>query len=579
MSMPPLRIQIAGLVLLVLALYYPALDAPLNPLDDRAIVDWLYNTEQVPLTELLFQPSDYYYRPLLLASYRLDWILWGAASRFMHLGNLLLHCANALLVLACARSVVIKAPGNGQAAAFAVALLFAVHPLNSEAVCWIAGRSDLLAGSLVLTAAWLLVHGLQVERPVFAWASILPLTAGAAAKETALFFLPAAIAIIAFSHHAKTALPTGFGSLVRQRLGFFIPYLILPGLYLALRLFALSKGDAGVNLARKFLAALPADPWSSVHGLVSGVGFYARKLFWPWPLNFTIDRVPPDSFWLGVATLTILAWLAWRRKPSAGMALATLCIATSALLVLVLRPAWTPVAERYMYIPSAFFCFTLIPAIEHGLPKRSAWLRGFCGLSVLAVIAVTTFQRALVWRDNILLMEDSVRKSPDFPFARLTLADLYIEAGRVEEGRAIIRTLKAPEGLRNAEAIDLRRARLFFEEGQLREARAVILAHRRPGSQLYYEFQKLLAKIDSALVEQTSAAERTELLVEAVAVHRELYDKLKDPFYLYLLGQIFLRAGDRQQAAPLFAQASREAPATAHYRDAAAKLATSLEAP
>ena len=75
MNAPGNRVLATAVAALALTIYYPALQAPLNPLDDRAIVDWLSNLDGTSLFDLLTRSSDYYYRPLLLATYWLDWTL------------------------------------------------------------------------------------------------------------------------------------------------------------------------------------------------------------------------------------------------------------------------------------------------------------------------------------------------------------------------------------------------------------------------------------------------------------------------------------------------------------------------
>src|SRR5262249_35854632 len=98
-------------------------------------------------------------RPLVNASYALDYRLWGLAPFGYHLTSLLLHCLNALLLfLLCDRL-----PGagaaearagarSGRAVAALAAPLFAVHPLMSEAVGYVAGCAELLCGSFFLAA-------------------------------------------------------------------------------------------------------------------------------------------------------------------------------------------------------------------------------------------------------------------------------------------------------------------------------------------------------------------------------------------------------------------------------------------
>ncbi len=88
-------------------------------------------------------PVDFY--PVSNTSLWVEWRLWGLNPTGYHVTNLLLHIASALLVWAVLRKLLV--PG-----AFLAALLFAIHPVNVEAVAWISQRKDLLGTLFFLLA-------------------------------------------------------------------------------------------------------------------------------------------------------------------------------------------------------------------------------------------------------------------------------------------------------------------------------------------------------------------------------------------------------------------------------------------
>jgi tetratricopeptide (TPR) repeat protein len=200
-------------------------------------------------------------------------------------------------------------------------------------------------------------------------------------------------------------------------------------------------------------------------------------------------------------------------------------------------------------------------------------------LAGMFVVAGTTVSRNFLWQDNVRLFEDAARKAPDFPFVKATLASLLMEAGRKEEAASIIRTNVAPEGLRNADFLDLQRAQLLYENGRVADARTMILAKRRKGKQLYYKFQELLLSVDGALLGAQPDLAPRELVEEYLALHHELYTVYREPFYLYRLGQFYLRLGDRESARKYFHQSAAEAPPGAHYLASARILADRLTSP
>ena len=104
------------------------------------------------------------YRPLRTLDFALAHAAFGKRPAYWHLMNALLHAANAALVLLLLRRMFDRAgpgapglpapPAAGRVPAPAVlgALVFAVHPVTSEAVAWVSSRGDLLALLLVLLA-------------------------------------------------------------------------------------------------------------------------------------------------------------------------------------------------------------------------------------------------------------------------------------------------------------------------------------------------------------------------------------------------------------------------------------------
>ncbi|KAJ8332121.1 hypothetical protein SKAU_G00429060 [Synaphobranchus kaupii] len=86
------------------------------------------------------------YRPLCILTFKLNIALGGMTPLYFHVVNVCLHCAvTSLLMRTCERSVF-----DDSRPAFLTALLFAVHPIHTEAVSGIVGRADVLACLLFL---------------------------------------------------------------------------------------------------------------------------------------------------------------------------------------------------------------------------------------------------------------------------------------------------------------------------------------------------------------------------------------------------------------------------------------------
>ena len=571
------RMQMLCLAVLVLAIYYISISATVNPVDDNALIQWLNNNENLSLRDIFSWTTGSYYRPLLQSSFLFDMKIWGASSSFMHLENVLLHLLNTLLLFVCAGIINRNVEPRLSWPPFVVAFLFAVHPINTEAVNWISGRSDLLACSFVLLATIILLRGMELRRPIYTYLSLLPIIPGLLCKETTAFFLPAAVILVVSDDIFLTDSSGIFWQRIRLRIAYLVPYLILPVIYLLLRAIWLSSSAFGLQPLARLIAERGLTVGDSLALLISGIGFYVKKIVYPWPLNFTIAQLPEYSFVAGLCVLPLLCYCLWRLTFIKGLYLAAFSIGLSALMVLLLRPAWTPLAERYLYVPAAFFCLALVFTCAIRLdPLLRHWAGTTIILVVCALMTFSTVQRNLLWQDNLHFFADAVKKSPNFPFVRSVYADLLIQAGHVEEGAAIIRTNTAAEGVRNADFLDLKRAKLLYNEGRYLQAKKLILKTRRKDSPLYYLFQNLLADVDTKLLGMISGEPQRELLDETVKVLLELRKTYQEPLYYYRVAKLYLSYGEKQKAAEFFHLAAEQSPEGTHYKVAAAALAEKL---
>src|SRR5262249_15565908 len=89
--------------------------------------------------------------PLVTSSYWIEHKLWGLNPVGYHITNLLLHIASSLILFRIIERV--KLPG-GRLAAWLVAALFAVHPVNVETVAWVAERKNTLCGLFLFASAF-----------------------------------------------------------------------------------------------------------------------------------------------------------------------------------------------------------------------------------------------------------------------------------------------------------------------------------------------------------------------------------------------------------------------------------------
>ena len=149
------------IVLITLALYFPSLKNGFVNLDDPMLVYENSAVQTLSLKTIGYVFTSYdpeLYIPLTFVSYQIEYALFGANPTAFHLTSLLLHLINVVLVFA-----VLELLLNKRAFALLGALLFAIHPINGEAVLWISARKDLLS-TVFFLSAWLAYLKLSIGR-------------------------------------------------------------------------------------------------------------------------------------------------------------------------------------------------------------------------------------------------------------------------------------------------------------------------------------------------------------------------------------------------------------------------------
>ncbi len=340
-------------------------------------------------------------RPLLKLSYALN-LTWAgdAADRGLfgfHAVNLALHIGNALLLYAIAHRLLASA-ANAEAAALLAALLYVVHPVQSEAVTLISGRSMSLMAFFYLGS---LLAYLERRR---AW-SLAAFAAALATRETAIT-LPLALLLVdrmrAPNEPLRVALLRGSGHWLLA---------VLAGA--ALLLLPFFRHLAAVSLATRPLA-------DNLISQSAALLYLLKQVLWP----FTLDADPMlplftgwKVFWAGsVALLLGLlggAILAWRSSGLArwsgfGLLWFLLHLApTNSLL-----PRLDLANERHLYLADAGLCLLAALWLTRWLAARPRWLAGATAALLLG-LTLATQARNRVYFDEVAFWRDVAAKNPD----------------------------------------------------------------------------------------------------------------------------------------------------------------------
>ncbi|MBE0577375.1 MAG: hypothetical protein IH613_15955 [Desulfuromonadales bacterium] len=571
------RFQILFLIFVMLGVYYPALFGGYNSVDDRDMVNSILN--QIPYDNWLglFRPSQkFYYRPLLMLTYIIDASLWGSLPFFMHLENLLLHAANALLVFFISRQVVTSTDAKITVLPFFSALLFGLHPIASESVCWISGRTDLMGTFFVLLSFLSLVYGLKKGSVWFGAPAALFLMVGIMSKEVMLFFLPLAVFLVLRWPVDNAGLQRGKQWVLSGI--FILPFMLLTGFYGIVRFMSYGSGDQG------FLHVLnnyAYTPFHTIRVCFKVLGFYVKKLFLPLPLNFAIIQVNDQYVWLGMLVLAFLLFALFRRRLGTDLLAVSFCLVLPAVIIALARVAWTPLAERYLYLPAVFWSIGIVTLLHEGCKRMDLQKLLVPALVILLLpLGWVTTSRAMIWHDNLQLYGDTIRKSPEFLPLYNEYAVALVENGRILEAEQYLDKGRQMDSQGAVLAVHTNQASLLINEGQIEEAMKLIddFVTVNVGKLSVHQLKGVITvgeqiKLKAATPEQAEVANK--LLVD---VYDQLYLATKDPFVRYRQAQLAMFMGDRDLAGKYFEQTYVAAPTSAHYKQAARVLAEKMKA-
>jgi Flp pilus assembly protein TadD len=470
-------------------------------------------------------PATEYYRPVQGVTFLLDYHLFGTSPVGFHLTNVVIHAAVGVLFY----YVGVRLLGDPLGALFA-ALLFVVHPIHTEAVTYLSGRSDPLAALFLLAALWWFLPPARLALSLGAFLLAL------FSRETTLGLLPLFVLVdLLDALRRGDSLRGTWGRRIVRR---YLPYLAMAVLYVAVRWLLLSPAAIASETAA---LSLPTRLLTMTKVVVQYVGV----LVFPW--NLYMERVVPpatsllDPAVLGATALIALvafALVRWRRSlwpvvfGFAWFALALLPVAN-------LIPLSTFMAEHWLYVPS----MGLFLATGWALSRLAAYAGRPVALALLVTLLVVLGARTVVrngdWKDERSIYEATLRLAPWSARVHTNLGRSHWLAGDKDKARVeFLRAIELrPDHWQTANAHNFLGI-LAHEQGGQQEAvkqfrRAIELHQRSPGP-----YVNLAAALQAlGRMEEARRALETALAIDPR--HADAHNNL---------GNIFFNAGDLVRA-------------------------------
>ncbi|HEX3659257.1 MAG TPA: tetratricopeptide repeat protein [Pirellulales bacterium] len=383
-------------------------------------------------------------RPVVNVSLALNYLIGGLDPIGYHLVNVLLHALCALTLLGIARRTFLTPPlaarfgEHAAPLAAAIATLWAVHPLATEAVTYIIERTELLMGLFFLLTLFCAIRAWEQPQRWWPAASTVCCALGMASKET---MVSAPLIVMLYD---RLFLYPSWAEAFRRRRKLYAALAITWIVLLLLAMTYPREKSAGFNLGMKW--------WEYAGTQCSVLLTYLRLAVWPrglcldygtWVASWPRQVLP------GLIVLSILVgatvWALVRGRPAGflGAWFFLILAPTSSVLPIITEVA----AERRMYLPLAAVVTLLVLAgwlvIQRianrwvaSSAERSRWKqrigwRSTVGLAL--VLVVLTALRNQEYRSLVTIWTDTVAERPDNPRAQYNLAVALADSGLLED--------------------------------------------------------------------------------------------------------------------------------------------------
>ncbi|HPM42598.1 MAG TPA: tetratricopeptide repeat protein [Candidatus Omnitrophota bacterium] len=372
-----------------------------------------------------------FYRPIQMITYMIDYSLWGKDPFGFHLTSILLHIAVALALYG-----LLNIFFGDRRVSFFAALLFAVHPVHTEAVSYIAGRADMLVALFVLLFLARYVKSLDGS-PVDGVMAVLCYALALMSKEYALIALP----LVGLYHYV-----------FRKRLnrGVAATLFIITVIYVFLRATVFNFPSFNKAGGSPFFSRLP--------GFFVAIAQYIRLMVLPIDLHmeygsYAFSFLDPPAL-AGVFILASMIWTMVKFKNIKTIFFPLAWFLIALIPVSNLYPINAYMAEHWLYIPSMGIFFMA----SYGA-FRLYDRKGFKIPSIIAMSAVVIYYSVLTvsqngyWKDAATFYERTLKYNPSSDRIYANLATEYMMRGEHEKAielfKETLKTSTDPAGLYN----------------------------------------------------------------------------------------------------------------------------------
>ncbi len=363
------------------------------------------------------------YVPLTIISFQLEHAIFGFAPFFFHFDNVLLHIIACSLVF-----LFLEKLGLRRTTAFVAALVFAVHPINTEAVAWVSARKDLLCAVFSLSALLTYMRYRRQGNNSYLWMTFGFLSLALLSKPLAIV-LPFIFILLDWKESGRVRK----SDVVRK-----IPFFLLSVLFLAIGLYGKTRNISALSAVETLLLAMKST------------AFALQKYLWPDALSPLYLQTDPISiilpqFFITLVIIIGLTGLAlWSLRKTKVFAFSGL------FFLLFLLPSFSNFAkensvyffsDRYVYLSQIGILFLAGYVLDRFLerdrfPRTPLSMGVLLGITWIGTLAFTAHAQSLLWKDSETLYRDALTKNDRSVVMHYNLAVLEHRRGNRPEALA-----------------------------------------------------------------------------------------------------------------------------------------------
>jgi tetratricopeptide (TPR) repeat protein len=333
-----------------------------------------------------------YYRPLINLFYWIDYKVWGMKASGFRITNLIFHVFTCIILYQFLFLLF-----KGRLISFAAALVFGLHPVNTEAVAWISSRNNILVTLFSMLSILFYTRNMKEGNIWAGLLSYLSFLAALFCKEFAVMLL-----FIFFLYNRSMA---EGGKIPREEILGYFPFVLILAFYFSLRANVIGSVLTPISIP---------NIWKNLYFSPFLIAYDLKLILLPYGLHSFIVHYPADYLsWhalAGFIFLCLLAFLLWKARniKIVQFSLHSFLIALFPVLNIIHTSAVTVVSMRWLYFPMIFLSFSLAWVLQERLNMNRFFVWVILTSVVVYLGTYSYFLNRNLWHDEDTFFEQEV---------------------------------------------------------------------------------------------------------------------------------------------------------------------------